>query len=206
MTGARRSLSPECRGFLRRLADHVTARRSGESSVHAETCPACRQVLDRAVSAASWLRTRPPVPEALRSPARLAELGERIAEQSEAAPLLARTLLRSEVPVDLLWPEIDTSLTISRELEGVPTKAPSWLWVKVREQVRREIAWHRFARRARRFRLVVAASILAIGVLAVMPRRVERLPEIQIMFDRMSSPPPLASDYSPVAILRQGGK
>lgn len=205
MTDANRSLSRECRFFLRHLADQIIARQRGEPSAHADGCAACRQLLDRAVSAASLLRTRPSIPEALRSPARFAELGERIAEQSEAAPLLARTLLRSEVPVDLQWPQIDTSPSISRELEGMPTKAPSWLWVRVREQVHREIAWHRAARLARRLRLVVAASVLAIGVLAVMPRRIERLPEVQITFDRMSAPP-LASDYSAVAILRHGGK
>lgn len=198
-------MSPDCRAFLRNLPEHLTAHRAGLPVAHAKACAECAAHLQRAVAVAGLLARKPAVPTNLRSPARFAELCERISSDSPVAGLLADRLRPVEVPAEMPWPEIEPVGAVGRELAGPQLAAPSWLWSRVQDEVRGAIAGHRAEQRRRRFRLLVAASLLGVGLAALAPLRGTVAPaEPRIVFARMSLP--LASDYSAALVLQSGGR
>lgn len=193
----------ECRSFLCNLADHLA---SGAEPQHVRSCRACAERLRAASHQEVLLRRvgRPAVPAALRSPAFLAALHERIAADCEASPLgaaVARVLTPATPPASLPWPEQSLPAHLGDPAaDGQP--APARLWSRVRDRILGEV----HARRQAHRRLYAASAAAAVLVSAAALQFLSNdgtseVPEPVLV--RVDSPPPGVEFISPGLALQQ---
>lgn len=206
----------ECLGFLRELEGHACA---SAVPAHAQQCASCAERLARARAQVQWLRSALAVepPAALHRrevfESVLDHALEALEQESAAGRLLARDLRGPALPrhadVAIAAPPVRL-----QESLGTAPGAPSWLWARVRSDLRAAGAERQRASwaPARRRLAAVAAGVLVAGVAAAVLLR-ESAPRpvsggtsdaVEIVLERVAEVP-AAVDCSPVAVLRQGG-
>jgi hypothetical protein len=207
------SSSTDCLRFLRQLADHLSDAENGASSGHALICASCAARLQRARRIGSLLRQRPPVPESLRSRQSFERLAESISDAFGSSPL-ARALRMREVLPDQGGTRPEAVVGEARDVLpdamaervvadlSTPSQAPGWLWLRTRNQIRKDLRARAVRRWAGRIAAVgVAASLFAV-LFGWVPLRkgTDELVEIVIVPVSNSQLPGL--EQSPVALLR----
>ena len=209
------SSSMDCFRFLRQLADHIAEAENGVSSGHALTCARCAAHLQRGKRIGALLRQRPDVPDALRSRDSFERLAESISD-AFGGSALARALrtrevlpdgIRADGPGGVLSGEARDILPAGMAEQVVadlstPTQAPGWLWLRTRNQIRKDLR----ARAVRRWAGRIAALGAAASLFAVLfgwdPFRKGTDEQVPIVCVRVHRPPP-GLEY-PLALLRDG--
>jgi len=223
----RSGLGPDCRAFLRQLSSHVdrALQPGGPDDGHAGTCQACAQRLASALGQAALLKVAPPIPVALKSRAAYEAVLARVIEELEASP--SGALLGRAAPVapeaDAMWPEPCDELARalsgamspdrivpggSRLAPGGVQVVPGWVWLRIKDHIRAEVARRSVVRiRWRRSRSIAVAAALVVGALLILPFGRGRVPAGEldpiIVMQRMDHTPVI--DYLPTAVLRHGG-
>lgn len=201
MTG--RSHDEHCFGFLRRFAAHLAAFAAGQLPAHAATCAACRARLDGASRIAALLRQRPPVPEPMHDAKFDEAVLERVIDASSAAPvgaaLRAAWAAPLTAPAETIAEEIDAE--VARHLNSGIGSPPSWMWLRIRDQVRRDIGSRLRLTRIRWAAFIGAAAVALIGASLWSSLANGTKAEPTIVFVTMTDLPPV--EY-PTAVLRNG--
>jgi hypothetical protein len=206
------SNSIDCFRFLRQLADHLVEAENGASSGHALTCAKCAARLQRAKSIGAMLRQRPPVPDSLRSRESFERLAQSISD-AFGGSALARALRTREVLPD----GVRADAVVSGEARDVlpagmaervvaglrtPSQAPGWLWLRTRNQIRKDLRARAVRRWAGRIAAVGAAASLAAVLFGWVPFRKGTDEQVEIVFVSVSKLPVL--EQNPLSVLRSG--
>jgi hypothetical protein len=164
------------------------------------------------------LKVAPPIPVALKSRAAYEAVLARVIEELEASP--SGALLGGAAPVapqaDAAWPEpcdelaraLSGAMSPDRVVPGEVQVVPGWVWLRVKDRIRAEVARRSVVRiRWRRSRSIAVAAALVVGALLILPFGRGRAPTGErnpiIVMQRMDHAPVI--DYLPTAVLRHGG-
>lgn len=213
-TGLR--LTAECRAYLRAgLPDAGAA--EGDSggglwSQHLQLCAFCSSRLAAKQKLASALRSVPPVPQELHSPAFLDGIRTRIIEQSERSPVGA--LLDRAMPVVVpdhvegAFPQelLQSDLSRAAIQRGEPARDSDFAWSRVRTHVFAglgdEVAQARQRHRLLRTKGIALASVAAAAIICAMLVSEGTTTQPTIVITDVATMPSV--EFSPMAVLRHG--
>lgn len=171
---------------------------------HAQACMACAGHLRAAMRLGKLLAQRPEVPAEVRDPGLLEAIHVRATQSMLREPggmLLQGTYGRPPVLPAIPWPLQQDASGLARQGATSGGSAPGWLWTRIRDDLRQQVAKPVLRRRA--VLAAVAASLVLALALSKFVGSDGSPADVQIVFIPVDEMPLV--DH-PAAILRRGGR